>query len=278
MAVLNQQFEVHLSRADYAAGLTQLARGLERAGRARRQLLFARLAVYVLILVIIAIAFPEGSTAVVASVFLFWLAELPIQAAFKVRLTGVSFDPDVQGRTRVEFNDRGIIETGKSRTRNWEWASFRRVHVPDGYVVLEFRGWDMIVLPDRLWEARDERLAFVSSLEALQDEKTPPRPSSLKDADASLRLIEPVLIARLFVCAQVFESIFDLLLKQFADSRTSGPIALAGGSAAAATAWWVSGRAFRWLAARSPAKALAAAWIVIAAMILWFNVWILGRH
>jgi hypothetical protein len=242
-------------------------------------MLFARLAAYVAIIMVIAVLFPQGGTAVLCAIVLFWLSEFAVQALFRTQTVGISFEPNVQGRTNVEFSNDGIVEQGASRTRRWNWDSLRRVHLPTGYVVIEFMGWDMIVLPDGLWATSEERSEFIAELEARQ---TAPDPTLDTEAprkvDPQFKLVEPVLIARLFLTVQAFQLILDNLLSfgRHPDPN-SASIALAGAFLGSAIIWWAAGRAFRWLEARSPSQALAAAWGVIVLLSMVFALWYFGQ-
>ena len=270
-----QRFQVDLARADYSVGLAQLMGQLAQRDTARQKMLFARLAAYTAILVVISYAFPVGGIAVFSAILLFWLAEFLIQAAFKTQLVGISFEPEAHGRFDVEFSDAGIVESGASRTRRWAWDALRRVHLPKGYVVLEFVGWDMIVLPDRLWPTPEQRSAFVAELQSRQTASdTASTVGSPGEAVARLKLVEPILIARLFLAAEVFQRIFDALLPIGTQPDPSTSItALAGAAIGAGIVWWASGQGFRWLAERSPEKALAVAWGVIVLMAALFALW-----
>jgi hypothetical protein len=273
--VNEQRFQVELNRSDYSVGLAQLMGQLAQRDTARQKMLFARLVAYVVILVVITFAFPLSAMAIFSAILLFWLAEFVVQSAFKTELVGISFEPEVHSRSEVEFSDAGIAETGASRTRRWGWNALRRVHLPAGYLVLEFVGWDMIVLPDRLWSSAEQRSAFVAALKSRQtvpDLAT--AVASPGEAVARLKLVEPILIARLFLAAEVFQRIFDALLPVgMRPDPNSGIIALVGAFVVAAIIWWASGRAFRWLAERSPEKALAVAWAVIVLMAALFALW-----
>lgn len=268
-------YRIELSQADYAAGLTQLMGELARHDTARQRMLFARLAAYVVILIIITIAFPQGGMAVFSAVLLFWLAEFVIRAAFKTQLVGISFEPEAHALTDVQFNDDGIVAVDELRTRRWAWDALRRIHLPQGYVVLEFIGWDMIVLPDRLWSSPEERAAFIAELTPKQAAPhSAPAIASSGDAVARLKLVEPVLIARLFLAVEVFQRIFDSFLPSGVRAGSNTAIvALIAACIGSGALWWASGQAFRWLAARSPSKALAVAWTVIVLMGTLFALW-----
>jgi hypothetical protein len=271
-----RRYDVTLSKADYAVGLSQAIGQLARRDTGRQRMLFARLAAYIAIIMFIAVAFPRGANAVFIAVLLFWVAEGAIQAAFKTQTIGISFEPEVQGHTNVELSDDGIIEEGALRTRRWTWDALRRVHQPSGYVVLEFIGWDIITLPDRIWTDSDERSALIAELVSRQaTDGVGLKSVSIGGAEARFKLVEPVLIARLFVAVETFQLIFDGALRL---GRRPGPpaplIALAAALVGTAIVWWASGRAFRRLEARSPTLALRVAWgvtiLLAAAFALWF--------
>ncbi len=274
-----RRYEVALSRADYAVGLSQAFAQLARRDVGRQRMLFARLAAYIAIIIFIAVAFPRGANAVFIAVLLFWVAEAAIQAAFKTQTIGISYEPEVQGHMIVELCDDGIVEEGALRTRRWTWNALRRVHLPSGYVVLEFVGWDIIVLPDRVWTTSDERSALIAELAARQATVGADRGVSVGGAEAQFKLVEPVLIARLFVAVETFQLIFDSALHLGRRAAPSTPlIALATALIGTAIVWVASGRAFKGLEARSPTLALRVAWGVTILLAAAFALWFLRVH
>lgn len=275
----SRSYEIELSRSAYAAGLSPLASGLARLDKARPRMLFARLAVLVLILAAVMHAFPGATLALFSAIFLFGLADFLVQSAFTPQSIGVSFEPAVHGRSRVEFSDEGIVEHSASRVRRWSWDAVRRIHFPAGQVVIELAGWDMLILPDRLWPGAEEREAFLAELGARHESSGAPSLSlPAHEATALVQSIEPILLARIALAVATFQLLFEAGLA-FASSSGVGHVLLALALAAfgGAIAWVASGRAFRWLAARSPSRAIALAWTIFGLLAALFALWILGR-
>lgn len=272
----SQVFEVRLSRADYVVGLSALVGELARLDTARTPILFARLALGIVTLVVVAYAFPYSLPGLLASCLLVWLGDSLIQMAFKTQTVGASFDPAAHSDSRIEFGDEAIVERSDLRTRRWTWDALRRIHLSPGHVVVELKGWDMIVLPDRLWRTPEERNAFLAELEArrLAGDTVTTIPAA-REAEARAILVEPVLMARISLAVAAFHLIFEAQLPlPPGPDRSAGFIALGIASVGGAALWWASGKAFRWLARRSAAAALRTAWSLLsllgAAFAFWF--------
>jgi hypothetical protein len=274
--VTPQAYQVQLSRADYAVGLSAVIDELARLDTARGRLLFGRLAVSIVTLSVVAFAFPYSFPGLIVAGLLIWLGDFLVQTAFKTQTVGVSFDPEAHANARIEFTDDEIVEHGDLRTRRWTWDAVRRVHISPGHTIIELKGWDMIVLPDRLWPTQEERTAFRAELEARRRAGDTRRtiPSAC-EAEARVVLIEPVLLARISLVAAAFQLIFELSLPIDKTGDRSATFATALGAAllGAAVLWWISGKAFSWLATRSPVAALRTGWglflLLTAALLLW---------
>ena len=235
---------------------------LARLDTARGRILFGRLAVSILTLIIIGFAFPLSLPGLVTACLLFWIGDSLVQAAFRTQTVGVSFDPAAHANLRIEFSDDAIVEQGELRSRRWTWDAVRRLHLSSGHVIIELKGWDMIVLPGRLWPSPEERSTFVAELEArrLSSDTRMTTPSA-DEAEARVMLIEPVLITRISLAAAAFHLIFDAQLPFDAGpDRTAAFIGLGVALLGGAVTWWASGKAFRWLAERSASAALRTAW------------------
>lgn len=273
-----RRLHVPLSQADYAAGLAIVSADLTRDDTSRRRMLFARLGVTIFTMLAVVVVFPGGLPALLFACLLFWIGESIVQASFQTSAFGISFDPQIHGDTHVLFDEARITEEGGARTRHWTWATLRRVTVTDALIILRFAGWDMIVLPTASWASPAERAAFLSELRAsAQDAEHCAAAKSAMDSEASIRLTEPVLIARLALAAAgyalVFEGSFGI-----AFSPRPGAILLwlAAGMVAGGLMWLASGWAFRRLARRSAAAALWAAWSTFAVVALLFAISFLG--
>ncbi len=158
--------------------------------------------------------------------------------------------------------------------RQWGWDAVRRVHRPAGYIVIELAGWDMIVLPDRLWPRPADRENFIAGLGDKQAEILHPSRFSAREGRAAVTLVEPVLLARIALSLAAFQLILEVLISfDFTRDpalRIAGVIILLAGAAAT---WVASGRAFRWFSSRSPEKTIWAAWGVFTLVAAIFFAW-----
>lgn len=274
----SQVYQVELSQADYVVGLSALMSELARMDPTRGRLLFARLAVTIVTATIIGFAFPYSLPAMVVAALLIWLGDSLVRTAFKTRTVGISFDPAAHSNMRIEFSQDAVVEQGELRTRRWTWDAVRRVHLASGHVIVELKGWDMIVLPDRLWSTPEDRAAFVAELEARRHSgETREAVPSPVEAEARVLLAEPVLMARISLAVAAFHVIFQARI-------ASGPgvdpnaawTALALASIGAALMWWTSGKLFNRLARRSAFAALQAALGLFLLLATAFAFWFLG--
>lgn len=272
----SEVYQVHLSRADYTVGLSALVDELGRLDTARTRMLFARLALGIVTTLAVAWAFPYSFPGLITAALIIWVGDWLVQMAFRTQIVGISFDPAAHSNLRIEFSDDAIVEQGDLRTRRWTWDAVRRVHLSPGHVIVELKGWDMLVFPDRLWPTPEARSAFVAGLEArsLAGDASRTIPSA-GQAEARVKLTEPVLMARISLAVAAFHLVFEALLPFVAGPDRSAAFAALGVALlAAAMLWWASGKAFERLAARSALAALGTAWglflLLAAAFALWF--------
>ncbi len=274
----SQVYQVQLSRADYTVGLSALVNELGRLDTARTRMLFARLALGIVTLLIVAYAFPYSFPGLITAALIIWVGDSLVQMAFRTQIVGISFDPAAHANTQIEFSEDAIVEQGELRTRRWTWDAVRRVHLSSGHVIVELKGWDMLVFPDRLWPTPEERSAFVAGLEARRLSGGTNRAiPSAGEAEARVMLTEPVLMARISLAVAAFHLIFEALLPfdPVADRSAAFAavgIALLGG----AILWWTSGKAFDRLAARSASAALRTGWGLFLLLAAAFTLWLFG--
>lgn len=164
------QFNVALTREDYASGLAVLFRELGKRDPSRDRRIWEQLGATTLLLLVLLFVFRDASLAVVVTLFAqaFMLALLGER--WVRRSHGVSYDPATAHYT-VEFTEQGIAERNPHRTRQWQWAAVRQVHDSDDGLVFELDGWDMLILPNRLWPDAGQRSAFLREAR----ERVPPR-------------------------------------------------------------------------------------------------------
>lgn len=169
---MHAQFDYRLSRTEYVIGMSALVDEIGRQDRGRTRRLLEQLAIVVVVMLAVTFAFPASAAPM-------WIALLIIAAVQSLLLGrwtrdagGQTYDLAVAGK-QVEFTDEGVSTRSVGRDLRCAWRAVRRVHDLDGAIVLELVGWDMIVLPDRLWDAADRRKAFLGEVRALATEAIP---------------------------------------------------------------------------------------------------------
>ena len=176
---MHQQFQFVLSKDEYVVGVAALTDQLGRQDTSRTSRLFEQIAVFVGTLAIIMVAFPGAVFGVLVAAVVLGLATSGLQARWLRRATGQSYDPAVAEHD-VVIADEGISTNSELRRRQWSWPAVRRIHDLKQAILLEFVGWDMLVLPNRLWENSDERRAFLDTISSFAADVAPaPAPRKL---------------------------------------------------------------------------------------------------
>lgn len=169
---MQAEFHYQLSREEYVAGLTPIMDELGRQDTSRTRRLLEQLALAVLILGAISFAFPDAAVGLLAAIVLFTLLTSVLAPRWLNAATGISYDPTVTDMD-VKISDSVIVERTGTRERRWAWPAVRRIHEARGVVALEMAGWDVLVLPHRLWDSDDQRSAFVEQLRTLATSALP---------------------------------------------------------------------------------------------------------
>lgn len=163
---MQAEFHYELSKDEYVAGLTPVMDELGRQDSSRTRRLLEQLAVAVAILGAISLVFPGAALGLLVAIVLFTVFTSVLAPRWLRAATGQSYDPAVTDLD-VEISDGGILERTGMRERRWPWTAVRRVHDSGGVIALEMAGWDMVVLPNRLWDTDEQRKGFVEELGSL---------------------------------------------------------------------------------------------------------------
>ncbi len=170
---MQERFQFALSKDEYVAGLATLTDQLGRQDTSRTSRLIEQLAVFVGVSVIIITVFPEAVTGVLVAAVLLAVATAMLQRRWLRGATGQSYDAAV-AEQEVLITDEGISTNSELRRRQWSWRAVRRIYDLKRAIVLEVVGWDMIILPDRLWESGEERSALLEAIRGLATAADPP--------------------------------------------------------------------------------------------------------
>ena len=183
---MHERFQFVLSKDEYVVGLTALTDQLGRQDTSRTPRLIEQLAVFVGVMAIIIIAFPDAVLGILVAAVLVSVATTALQRRWLRGATGQSYDAAV-AEQEVAVADEGISTNSELRRRQWSWPAVRRIHDLKQAIVLETVGWDMIIFPNRLWEGREERNAFLEGIRSLATEAVPPaipaQPASIGTRD-----------------------------------------------------------------------------------------------
>ncbi|HEX6219383.1 MAG TPA: hypothetical protein VFZ35_08940 [Sphingomicrobium sp.] len=158
---MDVRFEVELTREEYVVGLHSLTGELVKSDTKAKQRIFERLAAITLLILVTGYFQPRAMLGLLFLIIGYMLIEWLMARRWTHSVHGVSFDPAV-GPVRLEFSAGGISETSAHRSRRWDWPAVRRIHERESAIVFEMIGWDMLVLPNRLWPDGSERSRFLT--------------------------------------------------------------------------------------------------------------------
>lgn len=178
---MRAKFNVQLTKEDYVSGLSTVIVQLGLRDRGRNRRLLVQVGLWGLLCILLATLFPSAGLAVIvtfvaaALVTSWWVAWSARQT------TGSSYDPATAAFT-AEFSDVGINDRTADRVREWQWPAIRQVHDNGGVIVFELAGWDMLILPYRLWATDADRAEFVRQARTHLTTPLPAeRPATVKD-------------------------------------------------------------------------------------------------
>jgi hypothetical protein len=166
---MQAHFQYRLTKDEYVTGLGALMAQLGREDTNRIPRLFEQLAIVLVILAVVAIAFPEAFMGLLVAMVLLAISQELLWPRWRRGATGTSYDPAVADHD-IEFTHGAIVSRSALRQRQWTWPAVRRIHDLQQAIVLELVGWDMIVLPNHLWNDSDARRPFLDDIRALATE------------------------------------------------------------------------------------------------------------
>jgi hypothetical protein len=200
---MRAEFDYELSKSEYVAGLTPLLDELGRRDSNRTRRLLEQLAMAVVVVGTISFIFPDSALGLLAAMALFTVFTAMLAPRWYRGATGQTYDPALSGM-HVEISDNGIVERTAVRERRWPLSAVRQVYDNQGVLALGMEGWDMIVLPHRLWDSEDRRTAFVAELHALAPHAlAPTRPRKNARVDTRDLLVIGAIAAAVDVLALV---------------------------------------------------------------------------
>jgi hypothetical protein len=160
---MHETFQVDLTKPEYVVGLDTLFGELAKRDGNRNRMHYQRLAAVVVLLTATNWFFPEAMAGLLFIILGFALFDGIMGRFWFKSAHGASYDPEV-GVQHVEITDEGITDRSPMRERRWPWDAVRRVHDRQTALVFEFVGWDMLVLPYRLWKSDEDRRAFIHAI------------------------------------------------------------------------------------------------------------------
>ena len=160
---MDKRFEVELTKPDYIIGLQALTAELAKQDKYANRRILERLAAITILFIVITVAQPQASLGILVLIVGYFLIEWTMARRWWSSVHGASFDPSI-GKQEIQVTDEAITDTSVGRSRRWTWDAVRRVHDRKSAVVIEFAGWDMVILPSRLWPDDEGRSEFIAAV------------------------------------------------------------------------------------------------------------------
>lgn len=113
---------------------------------------------------------------------------------------------------KVRISRTGIAQEGGHAHVRWRWDSLNRLHVLPHVLVLEFRDWSYVPLPNRLWPNEEVRRRLVDDLRAKAPNVLPDLPSASVPSPFSLINVGSGFAAAELFLLQVFGATSTLLV------------------------------------------------------------------
>jgi hypothetical protein len=154
------QFDVALTREDYVRGLAVVSHELGRSDPSRDRRIWEQVGAMTLLLLALLVVFRDAGLAVFVTLAAEAFVVAGLAQRWMRRSLGLSYDPATAHFTS-RFGDHGVQEQVAGRTRHWSWNAVRQVHDTGKDIVFQFDGWDMLILPYRLWNDQLGRDAFL---------------------------------------------------------------------------------------------------------------------
>lgn len=274
--MFEKQFNVALTKADYVSGLSAITGELMRRDPFRDRRIWEQIGAGALLFLVLMFVFRDAGWAIFVTLIAESFVVSGLGERWMRKSFGVSYDPATAHFT-VEFNEHGIAEQNPDRTRDWKWAAVRQVHDTGTEVVFELEGWDMLILPNRLWPDTQSKMAFVRQAREL----VLPRPDIAKPA-ATAREFSPIVRDQLQIGA-IAVGVDTLFASTFLVPDTGGPArtaavitALLIGAAAAYFAYRLARHVLPQLYVAYPRLTLAGCQVLILAVPLYIAAAYLG--
>jgi hypothetical protein len=162
---MRASFEYRLGRDEYVVGVQALTAELAKLDTNAPRHIIERLGAVTAALLLVTYFYPESFVGLIVASFVILIVEMVLLPRRLRKVTGQSYDPAIAD-LRVDLTDEAVEETAAGRRRQWGWTAVRRIHERGSAIVIELAGWDMVVLPSRLWSDEDGKARFVEEARA----------------------------------------------------------------------------------------------------------------
>jgi hypothetical protein len=261
-----------LTKEDYVDGLRTVMGELGRQDPYRDRRVWEQLAAFTLLFIVLFAVFRDAGMAVLVTL----LAQVAVNSALGElwvrRSTGASYDRAMAHSTVSVFED-GLEDRTADRTRKWNWPAVRHVHDTGAALVFEMDGWDMLILPRRLWPDDQSKGGFLREARRL----VPPRADSARGPAPDLNARDMLQVGAI---AAGIDVLFATSVLADPAARTNGyglvALWLAIGVAAAYCAYRLVRSALLQLHAQRPRLALTLSQLLVLAVPLYILTAYLG--
>jgi hypothetical protein len=190
-------FEYRLTKEEYVRGLRVVMTVLLAKDRRKTWRCLQLYAVIAIAIGIAAVVHPGSFPAILLAFALYIVGSCALNPRHVRQWHGLSYEPDLAD-SKVTFDAKGVTKVRSEDERHWVWPALRRIHELPDAAVLEFVGWEVITLPDRLWARPEDRMAFVTSLRDQANNLLPDFPAEKLSPTRALSLLHVGAVAAAF--------------------------------------------------------------------------------
>ena len=162
MKAVNEKFTFTPSTAECLEGLRAITRSINGDTVNPVVRLLVCLAIYGLPLVFAGVLFPRAFDEIYLTFVLFIVAAVVLPRM--VRGAPAAIAERYSVNMEVSMGPENIRQSTPTADTSWSWASLNRLHVLNKLVVLEFRDWSWIPLPNHLWADDGAKDAFLGEV------------------------------------------------------------------------------------------------------------------
>lgn len=151
---MEEELRYSLRRSEYVLDVHAIVRSIGGTRLLRNQrIAYLYYAILFVGFTVVAIYFPYGRRSLCLFALVLLLAQMLVILLTGKYEAGASWEPARHKDVTAAFDRDGVRYVGQHHHQSWEWPLFRKLHSGRGVFILEFAGYDMVVVPKRAFSS-----------------------------------------------------------------------------------------------------------------------------